>query len=422
MHHIPFIAPYYTASAPVWKARHIGYTKISMNTKERRGKLLSVFVTITALLAAISCAGTPDKRKANIEELEITAIVSNLTLRQSIGQRFIGWVPREGFSGEAKKLVTAGEIGGFIVYKWNYDSIEDIRLLTDRMQSAALANQPHIPLFIAADQEGGRVAAFRFDEFVRLPAPFHLAQNLPIEAVEEASFINAIQLNSIGINMNLAPVLDLYPYPDDSIIGDRSFGPDIEISTSAGLAFVRGSIRGGVLPVVKHFPGHGLSTVDSHGNLPVIDSIGQTGSLGAALENETFSYHLAPFRTAIESGVPAIMPAHLLIRAVDPVYPVTLSTVFIRELLRDTLGFTGLIVSDGLAMGALSKHFPIEESLARCFLVGIDVILVHSRYSLSELIDITVGLVEKGTITRKEIDEGTSRVLTAKRRAGIFED
>ena len=365
---------------------------------------------VSATLLLCGCAGLPKDADLSAERLEISNLLADLTLRQRIGQRFIGWVPREGFAGEAEELTGKGEIGGFIIYKWNFNTIEDVRELTGAMQHAAVNGDAGIPLFIAADQEGGRVAAFRFDEFVTLPAPFYLGSNLPAQAVEAAAYVNAVQLRSVGVNMNLAPVLDLYPFPDKTIIGDRSFGPDEETVTAAGVAFVRGTIRGGVLPVVKHFPGHGISTVDSHGDLPIIESF----------DEESFSRHLAPFRAAIKANAPAVMPAHILYPALDALYPVTLSDIFIRRLLREDLGFTGLVVSDGLSMGALSKHYELEETLARCFELGIDVILVHSRYSVKRLIDIVAGLVAQGVVTEQQIDEGLYRVLAAKRKAGIL--
>ena len=369
--------------------------------------LILIVVSATSML--YTCAGISGAARTSAKS-EILNVLSELTLRQRIGQRFIGWVPREGFAGDVKELTEAGEIGGFIVYKWNFETIEDIRKLSTDMQRAAIGGSAGLPLFLAADQEGGRVAAFRFTEFVRLPPAFHLAGILPPEAIEDAAYFNALQLRHVGINMNLAPVLDLYPFPDNTIIGDRSFGPDEESVAEAGVSFIRGSLRGGVLPVIKHFPGHGLSVVDSHGELPVIES----------LEDEELERHLLPFRTAIEAQAPAVMPAHMLFPALDAVYPVTLSTVFIQNLLREELGFSGLIVSDGLSMGALSKHYSLEDTLVRCFQVGIDVLLVHTEYSIRELIDSVVRLVDEGKITESQINEGTLRVLTVKRETGIL--
>ncbi len=375
-----------------------------------RGVLLLLFTIVVLMLQA--CAGLQKRVDSTSPEQEIRYLLSQLTLRQKIGQHFIGWVPREGFTGEVKRLAQTGEIGGFIIYPWNFKTIDDVRELTGEMQRAAVSGSAGVPLFIAADQEGGRVAAFRFPEFVGLPAPFHLAENLPPEAIEAAAYVNAVQMKSLGVNMNLAPVLDLYAVPDGSIIGDRSFGDDEEAVAIEGKAFVRGTLRGGVLPVIKHFPGHGISTVDSHGDLPVVDTA----------DEEEFNRHLAPFRAVIESGAPAVMPAHILYPKLDAGYPVTLSEVFIKKLLRDELGFSGIVISDGLSMGALSRHYSLEETLARCFQLGVDIVLVHSRYSVKELVDTVVDLVEQGVVTPQQIDEGLTRVLTAKWKTGIFDE
>lgn len=367
-----------------------------------------LWIVVCGVFALFGCAGVPE---VAIEEVASPdQIIGRLSLRQKIGQRFIGWIPRDGVSAEIKELLANGEIGGFIIYPWNVETIEDTRALTVTLQNRALLGAAAIPLFFAADQEGGRVAAFRFPEFVQLPSAFYLAAPGDSETVEAAAFINARQLTSLGINMNLAPVLDLYPEPDRTIIGDRSFGDDPSTVATMGKAFVKGSIRGGVIPVIKHFPGHGLSSVDSHGNLPVIDSLGS---------NE-LSRHTEPFSQAIAAGAPAVMPAHLLLPEIDPEYPVTLSSHFIDTLLRQELGFDGLIISDGLAMGALAKHYSIEETIARCFQVGIDVILVHSRYSISELIGIVVDLVDRGVLTEEKIETGTKRVMAAKLEYGIL--
>lgn len=360
---------------------------------------------LSALVAAATltgCSGLPTAALTQADERTLSGIAETMSIRQKIGQRFIGWIPASGISGEVRDLTLSGEIGGFIIYRWNFETIEDVKNLTAELQRAAR----EIPLFIAADQEGGRVAAFRFDEFVELPAPFHLAENLTPEAIEAAAYVNAVQLQSIGVNMNLAPVLDLYPVADSTIIGDRSFGDDVESVSAAGTAFVRGTLRGGVLPVIKHFPGHGISTIDSHGDLPVISSF----------DHHEFERHLQPFRAVIAEAAPAVMPAHILYPGIDPDFPVTLSHRFIGELLREELDFPGLIVSDGLSMGALSKHYSLEDTLIRCFRVGIDVILVHSRYSIHELIDTVVRLVERGEIPVEQIDSGVLRVLRAKKR------
>jgi beta-N-acetylhexosaminidase len=376
-------------------------------------KINRVCLTLLAFLM-LGCATSSSTSTKVIslteEELEIATLIKNLTLRQRIGQRMIGWIPKDGLTDEIQSLITSGEIGGFILYPWNYTSLAETIELTTRLQSWVSESPPGIPLFLTADQEGGRVAAFRFDEFVQFPSAFNLAVRNSEELIRSASYVNGLQLKSIGINMNLAPVLDLYPKPDSSIIGDRSFGADEERTSLFGKAYVEGALKSGVIPVLKHFPGHGLSSVDSHGNLPVIEN----------LSSEELRRHLMPFKEAIDAGAPAIMTAHLLFPDIDEDYPVTLSEPFIVDLLRDELGFTGMIISDGLAMGALAKNYTLDETIARCFEVGIDVILVHSQYNIPELIDKVEAMVMDGRISNRQINEGLFRVLTAKKDAGIL--
>jgi len=371
----------------------------------RQKNILCLTFLILSILGCTSISSVSNK-----EDQEILTLIKSLTLRQRIGQRIIGWIPKEGITEEIQSLITSGEMGGFILYPWNYNSLDETIELTTRLQRLARESLPEIPLFLTADQEGGRVAAFRFDEFVQLPSAFHLAERNSEELIRSAAYVNGLQLKSIGINMNLAPVLDLYPQPDKTIIGDRSFGDNEKRTALFGKAYVEGTLKSGVIPVIKHFPGHGLSSVDSHGNLPVIEDL-SSGELHR---------HLLPFKEAIDAGAPAVMTAHLLFPEIDKVYPVTLSEPFITDLLRNKLGFKGIIMTDGLAMGALSKNYSLDEIVARCFEVGIDVILVHSQYNLTELIDKIEAMVMDGRISTRQIDEGLFRVLTAKKRAGIL--
>ena len=377
--------------------------------------IVAVLISLMSLLhgcATTTDVGSPGAAPETETDVEsvLEETIAAMSLRQRIGQRFMGWVPRDGISDENRRLLAEGEIGGFILYPWNYDSLESAKVLTSRLQDLAGASSHRIPLFLSADQEGGRVSAFRFSELTQLSAAFYMGLHEDPDFVEAAAYINGVQLRSIGINMNLAPVLDLYPNPDRSIIGDRSFGANEDAVSTLGRAYIRGMIKSGVIPVIKHFPGHGLSDIDSHGDLPVIESI----------ESEVLQKHIKPFADAIEEGARVVMTAHLLFPSIDPDFPVTLSTVFIQEVLRQSYGFNGLIITDGLSMGALSKHYSLDDTLKRCFEVGIDVILVHSRYSVDELIESMVTMVESGEIDENQITDGLARVLREKIQSGII--
>jgi beta-N-acetylhexosaminidase len=228
--------------------------------------------------------------------------------------------------------------------------------------------------------------------------------------VEAAAYIINREISELGFNMNFAPVLDLYGKPDSTIIGDRSMGSDPDRVAEFGIFYLNGARKAGIIPVIKHFPGHGGSTVDSHRSLPVI------GIEEAELRERDFK----PFREVIESGVDAVMTAHVIFNKIDPEYPVTLSERILRGILRDQYGFQGVVISDGLSMGALFNHFELDETLRLLFKAGVDLILAHSKYDLADLKSRVYRLYEQGEITEQEINEGVERVLELKLKQGLL--
>jgi beta-N-acetylhexosaminidase len=264
--------------------------------------------------------------------------------------------------------------------------------------------------FICADQEGGRVAAFRFKEFPVQPSAFLLGSLGDPAIVETAAYATAQQLRYLGLNMNLAPVADLYFRADSTIIGDRSFGPDPVAVGSAVVAYVRGLTRGGVIPTLKHFPGHGVTTIDSHADLPVV----------ASDRSQLIEHDMLPFGEGIRAGAPVVMTAHILYPAIDPTNPATLSPLILNELLRDTLGFDGIILTDGFEMGALSKTLGKRESLLRALQAGINLILLYNRYDPTEMIDLLESLVQEGLVPLETIDKNVERILKVKANYGLL--
>ena len=210
--------------------------------------------------------------------------------------------------------------------------------------------------------------------------------------------------------MNLAPVLDLYGRADSTIIGDRSLGIDPQTVAELGIAYLQGARQAEIIPVIKHFPGHGSSTVDSHGDLPVVD----------IPEQQLLERDFLPFRRAVEAGAEALMTAHVLYPRIDPEYPATLSSRILRDLLRERFGFQGVIISDGMAMGALAENFTVSDTLKLMIEAGLDLILVHSRYDLVELKVQMLSLYYRGEITEAQIDEGVERILRLKLRYGLL--
>jgi len=359
--------------------------------------------------------------------------LSHMTLREKIGQRFIIYVPRSFPSGDgARRYATVlkeGVPAGMIIYPWNYTSRPDLEALTAKLQRMNAGNVPGGRLLIAADQEGGRVAAYRFLDLPRFPSAARIAaqavrpadaENRPGEGplistadpeyLRSVAYITGRDLASLGISMNYAPVLDLTDRPDRSIIGDRSWGNDPAVVSTLGVGYVEGMIAAGVIPTVKHFPGHGVTRVDSHGRLPVVEMT----------RDELAASHLRPFADAVNAGVPAIMTAHILFPAIDPDFPVTISEVFLRDILRDDLGFEGVVVSDGLSMGALADNYDTDLVLQRALTLDVDLILLHDRYDYLEIIDQVERLIAEGLVSVSDIERGALRVLQLKERFGLL--
>ncbi len=381
-------------------------------------RVAATLLLASALLLA-GCVTSPVGRRhgpwspapaGSEEEQAVAKLMARMSLAQRIGQHFMGFIPRSGLDDALVADVRRGLYGGFILYPWNYRSSDDVRALTSRLQEAARDGNPPVGLFISADQEGGRVAAFRFPDLVQLPSQFDWGEYATPELARSIGFVVGSELVNLGVNMNFAPVLDLYPRADSTIIGDRSLGPDPKKVSALGAAYIEGAQAAGVIPVAKHFPGHGSTTVDSHGALPVLD-------FG---EEQLLDRDIVPFRSAIDAGVEAIMTAHILYPRIDPRYPVTLSPAFLRGILRKKLGFNGLIISDGLAMGALAKNYDLRVTLRQCFLAGIDILLVHTRYEVPELIETTETMVRSGEISESAVNEGTARILALKYRHGLL--
>ncbi len=372
-----------------------------------------------------------------------------MSLREKLGQRFLISVPR-GFGRDQThvsstagydtsrssgaqsyvSLLKEGVPAGMIVYPWNYRDRRELQELTKKLQNLATETPLGGSFLIAADQESGRVAAYRFFDLPRFPSAAVMARqagayagacagdNAHVSATADAmeyirsqAYITGWDLRTLGININFAPVLDLTDRPDRSIIGDRSWGPDPEFASALAIAYLEGLTRAGTIATVKHFPGHGVTRVDSHGRLPVVDMT----------MDDLARRDLKPFVTAIGENVPAIMTAHILFPLIDPDYPVTISEVFLHDLLRNELEYQGVVVSDGLSMGALADNYDINLVLERALRYDVDLILLHDRYDYRDILERVEGLVATGRVTEDDIDRGVRRVLRLKEQYGLLE-
>lgn len=273
-----------------------------------------------------------------------------------------------GFQGTAPdprllEAVRSGALSGIILFKRNLGTHVEVAELLEAFVSACPQGRD---LFTCVDQEGGRVARLK-SPVLELPPMRMLGRIDDVALTERAALVLGRQLAAFGFNVDFAPVLDVDTNPANPVIGDRSFGDTPEVVIRHGLAFARGLLAAGVLPCAKHFPGHGDTDLDSHLALP------RLAHDRARLD----AVELAPFRAA-KGVVPTLMSAHVVFEALARGVPATLSRRVMTELLREELGYDGLVISDDLEMKAVSEGFGIERSAVDALDAGCDALLVCS--------------------------------------------
>ncbi len=287
-------------------------------------------------------------------------------------------------------------LGGITLFAYNVRDPEQLATLTARLRGAG-------GLLVSIDEEGGDVTRLEAGSGSSYPGNFALGRvDDPALTADVAAAI-AGELAAVGVNMNLAPVADVNSNPLNPVIGVRSFGADPELVARHVEAFVAGTQRQGVAACAKHFPGHGDTAVDSHLDLPVVE-----GELETAL---------LPFRAGIAAGVRAVMTGHLLVRALDD-QPATLSRRILTGLLRDELGFEGLVVTDALEMRAISAGAGVEEGAVRALAAGADLLcLGHDLHedAVEAVLRAIVAAVRDGRLPPERLEEAAGRVADTAR-------
>jgi len=284
--------------------------------------------------------------------------------------------------------------GGYLIFGCDGATLREIRALTDALRARAEA-----PVLIAIDQEGGKVARLREGIDAMPPAMSFGAADDPA-LTQRAGEQVAFDLRRAGCTLDFAPVLDLALDPSNVVIGTRSFGADPDSVASQGSAFARGLRQGGILPCFKHVPGHGSTSVDSHEALPLIH----------ADESTLRRRDLVPF-ASVARDAPAMMSAHVLVRAFDDRHPATLSHRILRDLLRGELGFNGALVTDCLEMKAVASRGSVQSAVD-AIAAGADLLLFSHDAELAASAAIAIAnAVEEGRISLQRLQEAHERVL-----------
>jgi beta-N-acetylhexosaminidase len=324
-----------------------------------------------------------------------------LSLEHLCGQLIVGGFDGETLPARFRDALRARHRAGAILFRRNLSTLEGTRALC----AALIEADTDAPPFIAIDEEGGRVGRLPAP-YTRLPPMRSLAATSTLQELERVGDQLGSTLASLGFNLDFAPILDVDTNPANPIIGDRAFSADPHEAASRALAFAAGLGRH-VLTCGKHFPGHGDTHLDSHLALPVVDHD----------EARLRAIELVPFAAACPLRVDSMMSAHIVVNALDRGIPATLSRRVCTTLLRDELGFEGLLFSDDLEMKAVADMFPIEESAVRSIEAGCDVLLICKDEDLQDRAHRALVLsCERDSSFRERCVEAATRSLDARYR------
>ena len=327
-------------------------------------------------------------------------------LDKMIGRLFMAGIPGPEMDGDTEALIRDHALGGIILFTRNIEDPVQLASLCNRLQEVAIKHHG-IPLFLAIDQEGGRVVRLR-EPFTMFPGNSAIGNHArPVDKAVEFGRTTAREMTLVGLNMNMAPVVDVRRGDPDRHLDGRIFSDDPQKVAILGQCVVKSLQENGVMAVAKHFPGLGRATLDPHHHLPTI----------RADLREIETINLPPFRAAIEQGVSAVMTSHAIYPALDPENPGTLSHKILTGLLREKLGFEGLIVTDDLEMGAIKRGWGVAEGAVAAFEAGSDLLLIcEDQTQILKGMKILRDHILREEIPLKRLHLSVGRVLAAKAR------
>ena len=326
-----------------------------------------------------------------------------LGIRRDIGQLLIGSLPGTTITPEIRSLAREFSLGGVTLFSRNIEAPEQVAELAVDVQSLA----SDLPLWLSVDQEGGRVARLR-KPFTEWPPMAVLGRSGSTDLAARFAAALAAELRAVGVTLDYAPVLDIHTNPKNPVIGDRALAEDADMVARLGAAIVRGLQENGVAACGKHFPGHGDTSVDSHLDLPLVEHP----------PDRIRRVECVPFREAIRAEVAFVMTAHLLVPALDEEKPATLSPRIVQAILRDELGFGGVILSDDLEMKAIAASFAIPDAAVQAIAAGCDGLLICSGdvETQATTLEALVHAVEQDRIPYKRLEDAQTRLRRAKER------
>ena len=332
--------------------------------------------------------------------------VGEMSVREMVGQMFVVSLGGTQPDYYIEKMVRERNVGGVLLFGYNMRSLPQVRRLTGELQRLSMATEPAVPLLVAVDQEGGEVQSAPWVS--PQPSAAEIGASGDPEAARRVARRIGSELLEAGVNTDLAPVVDT---GFGAAIGSRSYGEDPELVSRMGSAAVEGFREAGVISAAKHFPNHGPATSDSHTGLPIVDHDMDT----------VLSRDLPPFAAAVRAGVPMVMVGHLLYPAIDQENPASMSPQAIR-LLRERLGFDGVVITDDLAMAGARQGGSVARAAVRAVSAGADMLIVSSPPpQQAEAYDALVRAVRSGRIPERQVRASVRRIVEMKEDYNLYE-
>ena len=333
--------------------------------------------------------------------------IKKMSLDEKIGQMLVVGIDGYDLNVNTKSLIEKSKVGGFILFSSNVKDTNQLLNLLNSLKKGNLKN--NIPLFLSVDEEGGRVSRMP-KEFKKIPTNKAIGKINDGNLSYKIGSTIASEIGSFGFNMDFAPVLDVNSNPNNPVIGDRSFGSKVNIVSSLGTQTMKGIQSKNIISVVKHFPGHGDTSVDSHLGLPTVNN---------DLERLN-KFELIPFVEAIKNNADVVMIAHILLPKIDSQNPSSMSKRIITDILRKELNFQGVIFTDDMTMGAIVKNYKISEAAVKSVKAGTDIVLVcHGYENVVTVTNALKNAVLNGDISKQRVDESVYRILSLKKKYNL---
>lgn len=327
---------------------------------------------------------------------------ASMSLDEKLGQMILAGIDGYSVNANTQALITTYHVGGIILYKPNVKDSSQLVSLVNELKQKNVKNKQ--PLWIGVDEEGGRVTRLP-DEIQKTPTNQEIGKtNNKTYAYNIGNLIGS-ELRAYGLNVDFAPVLDINSNPNNPVIGDRSFGANAAVVNAMGIQEMKGLRNQQITSVVKHFPGHGDTSVDSHVGLPVVQN-----DLDRLRKLE-----LLPFAEAFKQEADAVMVAHILLPKVDGQNPASMSKKIMTDLLRKEMGFQGVIMTDDMTMGAIEQNYDIGASAVKSVLAGANVIMVgHDYNKVVKVIEALRQAVQDKRIPMETIDQSVAKIQKLK--------